>query len=396
VTDPDPGTDLVYNPDFKELVGDDCDLPEPALLSSPSHMLPDPFLMSDGSRMSSASHWACQRAWLQKNLAAFVHGAKPPRPEVVTGSVSDSGVDIHVEEGGKSADFSIPIDLPSGASGPVPAMFMADGSGVPANFIQGEGVATMSYSHSSAESAFNALYGGGVADPIKWAWAVSRAIDVLVDERDAGNNDIIDPTALGTTGCSYAGKSAFIVGAYDERIALGLPMESGTGGLGSYRVVADKDLGPNNGEDPEQVNEACSQGWLTGNVCNGSVDGIPADAHFLVAMYAPRGFTTVDNNRIGHLGPVAQFAAVSAGAEVFKALGVESHVGYHGGNDDDPHNHCSWNASQEETARKAIQGFLTKTAEPANFMEPKLKDRNDQPVAFDLGKHIDWMAPTLE
>lgn len=113
-------------------------------------------------------------------------------------------------------------------------------------------------------------------------------------------------------------------------------------------------------------------------------------------MYAPRGFTTVDNNRIGHLGPVAQFAAVSAGAEVFKALGVESHVGYHGGNDDDPHNHCSWNASQEETARKAIQGFLTKTAEPANFMEPKLKDRNDQPVAFDLGKYIDWMAPTLE
>ena len=48
----------------------------------------------------------------------------------------------------------------------------------------------------------------------------------------------------------------------------------------------------------------------------------------MVAMYAPRGFTTLDNNRIGHLGPVAQFTALSAGAEVFKALGVESHVGY--------------------------------------------------------------------
>jgi hypothetical protein len=174
-------------------------------------------------------------------------------------------------------------------------------------------------------------------------------------------------------------------------------MESGTGGLGSYRVVADKDLGPNGGEDPEQVNEACSQGWLKRNVCNGSVDAIPADAHVLVAMCAPRGFTTVDNNRIRHLGPVARFAALSAGAEVFKALGVESHVGYHGGNDDDdPHNHCSWNMSQQETVLKAMHGFLTKAEAPANFMEPKLKNANDQPVTFDIGKYVDWETPTLE
>jgi hypothetical protein len=255
----------------------------------------------------------------------------------------------------------------------------------------------MNYDHAGAESAFDSLYGGsGVANTVKWAWAISRIIDVLVDERDAGNNDIIDPTALGTTGCSFAGKSAFIVAAYDERIALGIPVESGTGGLGSYRVVGDGDLGPNGGEDPEQVNESCGQGWLTSTVCSGNVDTIPADAHFLVAMYAPRGFTTLDNNRIGYLGPVAQYTAAAAGAEVFKALGVESHVGYHGGNDDDPHGHCSFNQSQEETAQKAIRGFLTKTEEPANFMEPKLKDRNDQPVDWDLSSYIDWETPTLE
>ncbi len=398
-----PGSDMPnsdgwnYNPEFKEFTGEDCDLPEPALLSSPSHQLPDPFLMADGSRMSSKEQWACQRAWLRKNLEKFVHGTKPGRPEVVTGSVSSTAVNVHVENGGSSADFMVPIDLPSDASLPVPAMFQADGSGVPTSFLEGEGVAAIRYSHDSAESAFNKLYGGsGVADPIKWAWAVSRVIDVLVDEAAAGGNDIVDPHALATTGCSYAGKSAFIVGAYDERIALGIPQESGTGGLGSYRVVADSDRGPNQGEDPEQVNEACSQGWLTSNVCNGNVDSIPADAHFLVAMYAPRGFTTLDNNRIGHLGPVAQFASAAAGAEVFKALGVESHVGYHGGNDTDPHNHCSFYASQEETTRKAIEGFLTKKAEPANFMEPKLKDGSDQPVNFDLANYISWDTPTIE
>ncbi len=386
-----------YNEDFKEFVGEDCDLPEPMLLSSPDHSLPDPFLMADGSRMSSLSQWACQRAWLKKNLAAFVHGEKPGKPDTVTGSVSSTGVNIHVEHGGSSADFSIPIDLPPGSNGAVPAMFQADGSGVPTGFLHDEGVAAMAYSHSEAEGAFNSIYGGsGVASPIKWAWAVSRAIDVLVTERDAGNNDIIDPTGLGTTGCSYAGKSAFVVGAYDERIALGLPVESGTGGLASYRVVGDMDLGPNGGEDPEQIGEACGQDWLTSEVCDGNVDAVPADSHFLVAMYAPRGFTTLDNNRIGHLAPVAQFTAAAAGAEVFKAFGIESHVGYHGGNDTDPHNHCSFNQSQEEPARKAIQGFLTKSAEPANSMEPKLKDSNDQEVDFNLEDYIDWDTPTLD
>jgi hypothetical protein len=93
---------------------------------------------------------------------------------------------------------------------------------------------------------------------------------------------------------------------------------------------------------------------------------------------------------------VAQYAGAAAAAEVFKALGVESHIGYHGGNDDDPHNHCSFNGSQEETARKAIRGFLTKTEAPANFMEPKLKDQNDQEVSFDLLGYIGWDTPTLD
>ena len=195
---------------------------------------------------------------------------------------------------------------------------------------------------------------------------------------------------------SYAGKSAFTVGAFDERIALGIPQESGTGGLGSYRVVGDRDLGPNAGEDPEQLSEACSQNWFTGRICSGNVDTIPADAHFMVAMYAPRGFTTLDNHRIGHLGPVAQYTSAAAGAEVFIALGVQSHVGYYGGNDTDPHHHCKFYPSQEETTRKAIRGFLTRTEAPANFMAPKLKNQNDQPVNWDLGSYINWDTPTLD
>lgn len=391
-----------YNPDFKEFVGEDCELGEPALLSSANHNLPDPFLMSDGSRMSSVSQWACQRAWLKKLVETYVHGEKPGRPATVTGSVSATAINVHVEDGGGSADFMIPIDRPT-STGAVPGVFQADGSGVPASFLKGEGVAAMSYSHSSAESAYNAVYGSGsVSKQIKWAWFVSRAIDVLVDEAAAGNNDIIDPRGLGTTGCSYAGKSAFTVGAFDERIALGIPVESGTGGLASYRVIADNDIGPNQGENnPEQLSEVCggsNSGWFSSQFCStyrNQVDSLPVDAHFMAAMYAPRGFTTLDNDRIGHLAPVAQFTAVSAAAEVFKALGIEKNVGYHGGNDADPHNHCTFYASQEETTRNAIEGFLKRSAPPDNFMEPKLKDGSNQSVDWSLDEYIEWTAPTL-
>jgi (4-O-methyl)-D-glucuronate---lignin esterase len=392
---PGSGTLDGYNPDFKEDSGTACTLPEPMMLATADHKLPDPFKMPDGTRMSTLAQWTCQRAWLKKNVEAFVHGQKPAKPSTVTGTVSATSISIHVEEGGKSADFSIPIDRPS-ATGAVPGVFQADGSGVPASFLKSEGVAAMAYSHSAAEGAFNKLYSGAAVSPqIKWAWAVSRAIDVLVAEKAAGKNDVIDPIGLGTTGCSYAGKSAFTVGAFDERIALGMPMESGTGGLASYRVVNDNDKGPNAGEGPEPLNEACAK-WFSSKFCSSKPDSLPVDAHFMVAMYAPRGFTILDNNRIGHLAPVASFAADAAGAEVFKALGIPSNVGYHGGNDTDPHAHCSWNTSQQETVKKAIAGFLTKKAAPANFMQPKLKDASDKPITLDLAKYIAWTTPTLK
>lgn len=391
-----------YNPDDVEFVGADCDLPEPALLSSPDHSLPDPFLMPDGSRMSSISQWACQRAWLKKNVEAFLHGEKPGTPDLVTGSVSNTSVSVHVEHGGKSTDFSISINLPSGPlSGPIPAVFDS-GSGVPASFLHGEGVASMGVSHDTAEGAFNDIYGNsGTSNQIKWAWYVSRAIDVMVAERDAGNNDIIDPTALGTTGCSFAGKSAFTIGAFDERIALGMPVESGTGGLSSYRIIEDNFIAPNQGDNnPEQASDACSfdSGWFMPEFCStyrNDVDVLPMDSHFLAAMYAPRGFTTLDNNRIGHLGPEAQYAAIQAAAEVFKALGVESHVGYHGGNGADPHQHCMFYEHQHDAARKAIQGFLTRTAEPDNTMEAYIRDQGNNPVEVNLEDYVNWETPTL-
>ena len=68
---------------------------------------------------------------------------------------------------------------------------------------------------------------------IGWASGPSRIIDGL--EQTAAQNKI-DTKRLAVTGCSYEDKMALCAGAFDERIALVLPQESGGGGEAAWRV----------------------------------------------------------------------------------------------------------------------------------------------------------------
>ena len=391
----------VYNPDFVEFYGEDCDVAEPHDVNVST--LPDLFEFFSGSRMSKKSDWRCRRAELKKAVEKYIHGEKPGRPATVTGSVTSNRISVHVENGGNSADFNVSISLPAGGGGgPVPAIIvMGNMMSLDASLVAAEGVATISYdytamaSETSRTGIFSSIYGStGASAQVGWAWGVSRIIDVLVDERDAGRNDVIDPTAIGITGCSRLGKGAFTIGAFDERIALGIPQESGTGGVSAFRIVNTRPMGPN-GQPAQSLDSAWSeaQGWFGTAFGNykGNVNVIPADTHSLVAMYAPRGLLVLDNSRIGELGSIAQHAATAAGGEVFKALGVEMNVAYNGGNPSDPHNHCSfYAATQAEPLKRAIRAHLTRTAEPDGRMEP-------QPVATaNLAEWILWDTPTLE
>jgi hypothetical protein len=399
-----------YNPDFKEFYGEDCVVGDPQEVDNTK--LPDLFANIDGTRISKKSEWRCRRAELKAAVEKFIHGAKPGTPDSVTGEVTSSSINVNVDHGGKSISFSIPISLPSGADGPVPLMIGlggVGGFGGDANLgdtVKAEGVATGNYSHnelaseSSRSGLFTQIYGTtGASAQVAWAWGISRVIDVLVSEQEAGRNDIIDPTAVGITGCSRNGKGAFTIGAFDERIALGMPQESGTGGVSSFRIILEKTIGPNKNPPQPLVNGGGAnngawneaQGWF-GTVLEpylNNVKAIPADTHSLVAMYAPRGLLVLDNSRIGELGSVAENGATTAGAEVYKALGVEHNIGYHGGNPDDPHDHCAFYKTQVDAVQRAIRGHLTRTAEPDGKLEP-------QPVATaDMTKYVDWETPTL-
>jgi hypothetical protein len=370
-----------------------------------SGQLPDLFTNIDGSRMAKRSDWRCRRAELKAIIEKYIHGAKPGPPTTVTGSVSSTQIKVHVENGGKSIDFSVPITLPSGASGPVPIIIGLGGSSLDASIVSGEGVATGTYDHqgmdseSSRTGLFSTIYGStGVSAQIGWAWGFSRIIDVLVSEKAAGRNNIIDPTAVGVTGCSRDGKGAFTVGAFDERIALGIPQESGTGGVSALRIVNTAPVGPN-GNPAQSLSSAWStaQGWFATSFqtyvnSTSKVDTIPGDMSSLAAMYAPRGLLVLDNSRIGELCAPCQHAATAAAQVVYQALGVPANVGYNGGNPTDPQNHCSFYPNtQGDPLKRAIRGHLTKTAAPDGRMEP-------QPAGTaDLTKWVPWSskAPTL-
>jgi hypothetical protein len=391
----------VYNPGFVEFYGADCKIGEPHEVNIST--LPDLFESFDGTRISKKSDWRCHRAELKKAVEKYIHGEKPGRPDTVTGSVTTSSIKVHVAHGGKSIDFSVTVSLPSGASGPVPAIIGLGGGSLDSTIVKGEGVAIINYDNNPLSNEktrtglFSDIYGDtGASAQVGWAWGVSRIIDVLVDERDAGRNKIIDPTAIGVTGCSRLGKGAFTIGAFDERIALGIPQESGTGGVSAFRIVNESITWTTSGKHAQSLASAWTEapGWfgtVFGNYKDkDNVNAIPVDTHSIVAMYAPRGLLVLDNSRIGELCATCQHGATAAGAEVYKALGVEKNVEYHGGNPSDPHDHCTfYPATQGDPLKRAIRAFLTKKAAPDGRIAPAAV------ATCDLAKWIPWSTPTL-
>ena len=315
--------------------------------------------------------------------------------------MSNTAINVHVEHMGKSIDFSVSVSLPTGTTGPVPIIIGMGGSSLDASIVRAEGVATSTYNHqamaceTSRSGLFTNIYGTGTgaSAQVGWAWGISRVIDVLVDEKRAGRNNIIDPTAVGVTGCSRNGKAAFTVGAFDERIALGIPQESGTGGVSAFRIVNTAPRGPNN-MPAQSLDSAWSeaQGWF--GVPFGSyrskVNSIPGDTSSLVAMYAPRGLLVLDNSRIGELCASCQHGASAAGQKLYEALGLGKNIAYNGGNPSDPHNHCMfYAATQGDPLRRAIRAHLTKKAAADGRMEP-------QPAGTaDLTRWVPWTAPAL-
>jgi hypothetical protein len=295
-----------------------------------------------------------------------------------------------VSQNGRSASFSASVQLPSG-TGPFPAVVVVGGFGADTATIRAAGAAVINYDplavgregtpRNNKQGAFYTIYGAtsGTGLLAAWAWGVSRIIDVI--EQSGGS--VLKADAMGVTGCSRYGKGAFAIGVLDQRIALTMPIESGSGGAPIFRGIAQE-----SGAQP--LSSAYSeQPWLGDafGSFTGSPNNLPVDTHEMVAMVAPRGLFIMENPHIDWLAARSGSVAALGGAEVYKALGASDNITYW--SDVQDGTHCASRPEWRTPLQQNIQKFLLKTGNAAGtFRISSLK-------AGNLADWRDWQTPTL-
>jgi hypothetical protein len=404
----EPGTPAA----FVENSGADCEigaLPTAAELTE-LQTLPDPFMALGGERLTSKAQWRCRRQEILKLAEGFIYGAKPGKPESVSGTVSDTSITVDLANQGQTASFTATITMPANVTGPVPAIIGYGGSSFQ-NTILEEGVAFINFNVGSVgdETTRNPKTGAFYtvnpdhADTgmlVAWAWGVSRMIDVI----EASGAQLINPKAIGVHGCSRSGKGAFIAGAFDERVALTLPFESGMAGVPAFRMIV-----PEGGEVLRNAYEyrpwagdtylqflvlGAPQTDMAALTAQNEESGqlqfrLPLDTHEVIGMVAPRGLFVMGNPHIANLAPRAENITVQAGAQIYSAIGAAQNLTYLSNIENGMH--CSFReefvAPLQQNIRKFLKGDASATTGTLDAHAN---------IAAPLEPSIAWQTPTLQ
>ncbi|MCR5029382.1 MAG: hypothetical protein K6A31_09025 [Fibrobacter sp.] len=349
--------------------------------------LPDPFTMLDGTPVSTRAQWKCRREELAALLEAVELGEKPRHPQKVTGSYANGKLTVTVTDNGNTVSFSVGITGAGTAENPRPAIIGYGGGSLGSSY-SGLGVASISFNpddvapeSSRGSGNFYKLYGSNhsAGALIAWAWGVSRVIDALAVTPEAG----IDVHHLGVTGCSRWGKGALVAGAFDARIALVIPQESGSGGASNWRSAA-KD------SEAQPLSSACTEAaWFRSSLCNykNNVNGLPTDHHFLTGMVAPHGLLVLDNTGWVWLGENASYANAMSTLEIFKSLGSEKDFTYSKAAN---HMHCSFPNENTDEVQAFVKKYLL---DDASQNTGKIEAKG---VYYTVSDWQDWTTPTLQ
>jgi hypothetical protein len=333
--------------------------------ANPYSKLPDPMLMKDGARVTSAEMWLKKRRpEIVEDFDREIYGRVPKdTPKVkweVTKTTKDTVGDIpvvtkqlvgHVDNSSYpqiTVDIQLMLTTPADTPGPVPVMMEFGfgfggprGGGRPGGppptgrggptwqqqvLAKGWGYAIISPNSIQADN------GGGLTKGIiglcnkgqprkaddwgalrAWAWGASRALDYFETDK------AVDAKQVGIEGHSRYGKATIVAMAYDDRFAIAYVSSSGEGGVKLHRR--------NWGELVENVAGSGEYHWMAGNFLKyaGPLkwDDMPVDSHELVALSAPRpvfigaGATNGD----GWVDAKGLFLAAAGAGPVYKLLG---------------------------------------------------------------------------
>jgi len=297
--------------------------------ANPYPNLPDPLVMKNGKKVTSAKTWWDQRRpEIVEDFDREIYGRMPKSvPKVtweITNSAQQSVGDVpivtktllgHVDNSSYplvTVDIQLSLSTPANAKGPVPIIMVfggvGNGSAPPAvspsqqgsepgpswqalALAKGWGFASLNPGSIQADNGAGLRKGiiGLVnkGEPRKpedwgslraWAWGADRAMDYFETDK------AVDAKRVGIEGHSRYGKATVVTMAYDSRFAIAFVSSSGEGGAKLHRR--------NWGEVVENVAAENEYHWMAGNFLKyaGPLQwsDMPVDSHELVAMCAPR------------------------------------------------------------------------------------------------------------
>jgi hypothetical protein len=327
--------------------------------ANPYPILPDPLLLKNGQKVTTAEMWWKQRRpEIVEDFDREIYGRVPKdTPKVkweATDTKQDKVGDIavvtkklvgHVDNAAYpliTTDIQLTLTTPANATGPVPVImefgFGGRGFGPPPGGRAGpswqEQVVAKGWGYAIVvPNSIQADNGAGLTrgviglcnkgQPRKvddwgalraWAWGASRALDYFETDK------AVDAKKVGIEGLSRYGKAAIVTMAYDERFAIGFIGSSGEGGVKLHRR--------NFGELVENVAGSGEYHWMAGNFLKyaGPLkwDDLPVDSHELVALCAPRPvFISAGSQQVegGWVDAKGMFLAGAGAEPVYKLLG---------------------------------------------------------------------------
>jgi hypothetical protein len=320
--------------------------------------MPDVLTMWDGTKVTTPQQWQKRREEMKRILEHYELGHCPPPPGNVSGqdlqsqTVRDGTIKfrlVHLKFGpGEKLGFDVAIFTPAQGDGPFPTIinpsFFATPGAAPiatasnsppartvtpdsgassfTNLLRrGYAIVTYRYTQCGEDNAnfrnssFYPAYPGydwGVV--AGWAWGLSRVVDYLQTQ------PLADKTKLIALGHSRLGKLVMVATAFDERISMGAPAGSSGAGTGAYRFC-----GPGRGgkEGIEDMTRKFPYYWVPRLAeFTGQMEKLPFDAHWFIALTAPRPWISIEGTDDQNCVPNAVKQSVLAAKPVYAFLGV--------------------------------------------------------------------------